>query len=550
MNRFAFKQQSQPLASEPIKKRQNPEAIGVPVMFYNTIRDSFICSVLDTNPFNPLNTNRDPPSLEIGIKDKKYRVVLYYQEFIKAWVKYVIDIPIFSELVQLNRKSKKKSGNSTYETNEVVRSKVLSLPSTTKIREYSINEEQVLVLESVKRAMIVYLKCDDSLAKKNSCDLWTVNQLGDQRGAQYSNVATASNITKASRLSNIGFQAFSTDPDTRAKCEEFYKAEKRRISNIGSKSTKISDSIVRNLSGKEAEIHNEMAIKNLLESIGTDVQSEEDDSISTKVSEGNVVNLAAIKTHNVTKDSKVPKSSALSLAKRYKNMQSEYHKLTGYPLDLETEKANNTYDYRTYELEWARNLLSTNPGVRFWYNVFRDRMEADEVVSTSVVPRKQISDVSVAQNRSVVSKDSNSTEDLIENRVSRPQITQQPNNARDNNMLYNDTKPNSRQLSSYTVQNTMRSKPPPKLEQQNRPSVSDNLQYRPSGGANTISSRLTGFMSNVLGDSKDIKDVKDSSAYISTADSKDNAGTPHIPDDLFDSYIPGKDQEEEELPTD
>lgn len=436
------------------RAKTEPSPIAIPVELYNIIRDSFVVNALDQNADNPLNNNSQPVTTSIRIRGMEIIVVYYYAEFIRSWLKYIMDNELWSSPVPVMRESRSKATYATYQSSTVVTVSVLRVPSDAEVHSHSGGSQQLEALyKRIKVALVKYLNCSDVAA---DADLYTVNHLYNGQTLRQSKAATANNVTKTERLERLKYLKLAPVGAARMEVSQFYRAEKMRISYLTERNRKTSDSLIRNLTDEDAAVHNENVIEQLSAKLAQSEMfgannSSPNNSISNAVTVGKSVNPTAVKMYTIAKRNKeLRPGGGANSNKQYKEMVEDYYMLTGYRLNVATEKLDKTLSLRRTDIEWAHQLKQNDNTLIFSHDVYQNRIVAREgVTSQGNVPQRgdvgiRRTDVSLPQrdNMNVAQKDSGNA-------------LQRDNGSTTSSRLYSENRRNTKEVPVRSIQQAM-----------------------------------------------------------------------------------------------
>lgn len=358
----------------PRKRREVPLPIAIPSAMFRAIRDSCTYLAIDDNPANPLNGHRAAVSRVHHIKGRDVTVCCYSSDLLKFWLAFLLQIPLWSRQVRVQRPSSSRAGHVTTGSTNVANVRCLHLPTPDEIAQATGDDhataDDIARVASVIRRLLVDVGHESER-------LLLANDAAMEGTVSADRIASASNLVKLDRLTRLGYNKMSLTPGDAAEWSHFYHSELARIryATNSLNAARISDSTLRNLSSSESETYNNIVVDNLLEALPQGDDGDRDlygslDDADLKINPGNAVNPGVIRMQemaNAAKTSRQPGDGGIN--KRYKGMIEHFGSLCRHKLDIVAEKRNNTLEYRLGEIARAEAMLAINPMFAFTYDV-------------------------------------------------------------------------------------------------------------------------------------------------------------------------------------
>jgi hypothetical protein len=376
-------QQQQLVIAKPKKAKDKPIPTIFPASLYSAIRSSCIYLALDNNPENPLNNNSSPIINTYTINGVDTQLFYYSPDLLKMWLRFLVSKSPWSKTVKVQKVKKSKSGYTTYQSEGTDDVTCLYIPTDTELTnaassDYMTIDELRYCANQIRSYLISVGPSSTRLL------LPTDILVGSVPAANQ--VTTPNNITKQSRISEIGYSKCALDPTEASKWNSFYTMEIARFKYILAQvtHTRVTDASIRSLNETDRNVYNQHAVSNyigMMSQYGPSLQ-QSDTVVTNKVSSGNAINPALIAFQNIAATTKNNKpAGGISSNKKYSVMIENYYRLTRFKLDAKSEKAAKTFPLRSCDIDWMEDLIHKYPLIMFVHNPSTNR---PEVVQSSI----------------------------------------------------------------------------------------------------------------------------------------------------------------------
>jgi hypothetical protein len=406
-----------PQSTKKYKPKGSPLPCFIPVALYESIRISCVYMALDDNPSNPLNAHREP----ILRTFSGNTVCIYSHDLLKQWLRFLCSNPLWSQTVPVDKETKSKRGYVTQTGVARIRATCIVVPTDGDIRSVAGNNQQL-----GSELTFVALQLRDHLLRRiGNEELYQPNEVPLGMIPRYSTVTAPTNVVKQDRLHRLGYGKIALKGQDAIAWDSFYRAESARLKYVLSNvmGTSVNDTAINSLNNEEAELHNSMMVANMLESAPDLAGYIQHGEYMGKANKGSAVNPALIAYQRTMASSKVVRADNPE-TKAYQDMVNEYHRLTGYRLDIKAERSQKSLPYRLHEIEWGHGIMTSNPYSTMGHNPVTNRMypiNSEPPMMTIVPPR---SDMQMQQD--IQHKMQNQRQQLFGNPPTHPKVQHSP----------------------------------------------------------------------------------------------------------------------------
>ena len=370
-------------STKPKRQKDKPVPLLFPVSLYSAIRTSCIYLTLDNNQDNGLNRSSDPILKQYNVGNGVISLFCYTADLLKMWLRFLTLQSLWSRTVTVNKQVKSKSGYSAYTSSATNDVHCLHIPTHNEIQQAAatcgMSVDEALFCAQQLSALLINIG-------PSNAKLLLPSEVPPHTIPLSTQVTTPNNITKQSRLLDIGYAKHALNSSEASSWDDFYTMEMARFKYIIAQATntRITDASIKSLTDTNRTAYNEYAVSNYIDTM-THYKVPIATSTSApigKISQGNAVNPAILAFQHIAATAKNNKTTVgPSNNKKYSDMIEHYHRLTRFKLDIKSEKVAKTYSFRKGDIDWMESLIAKYPFIQFVHNVANNR---PEVVASSV----------------------------------------------------------------------------------------------------------------------------------------------------------------------